>query len=60
MIQAPTTFQTKLFINNEFVEGKNKKTLPVINPSTEQVICEISLAEGEDVQLAIDAAEKAY
>jgi acyl-CoA reductase-like NAD-dependent aldehyde dehydrogenase len=33
---------TKLFIDNEFVDSVSGKTFPTINPSTEEVICQVS------------------
>lgn len=54
--KKPETFQTKLFINNKFVDGVNKTFIPVINPATEEKICDISEATEQDVELAIDAA----
>ncbi|KAF6013025.1 hypothetical protein HII12_001740 [Brettanomyces bruxellensis] len=51
---------TGLFINNEFVSGKQGKTFGVINPSTEEEICEVAEAMPEDVDSAVDAAEKAF
>ncbi|CEF59631.1 Retinal dehydrogenase 2 [Strongyloides ratti] len=51
---------TKLFINNEFVDGKNKKTFDTINPSTNEVICSVAEAEAEDVDLAVSAAREAF
>ncbi|EAR93884.1 NAD-dependent aldehyde dehydrogenase family protein (macronuclear) [Tetrahymena thermophila SB210] len=58
--QKPTKFQTKLFINGKFVDGALKKTIPVINPATEELICEIAEATEQDVELAIDAAEASF
>ncbi|XP_059155330.1 aldehyde dehydrogenase, mitochondrial-like [Physella acuta] len=52
--------QTQLFINNEFVNSVNKKTIPVLNPATEEVLCDIQAAEKEDVDLAVAAARKAF
>ncbi|BFZ06585.1 hypothetical protein BsWGS_09624 [Bradybaena similaris] len=63
MAVDPSTIKihyTQLFINNEFVDAKNKRTIPVINPSTEQVICEVQGAEKEDVDLAVAAARAAF
>ncbi|KAJ4306721.1 aldehyde dehydrogenase (NAD(P)(+)) ald5 [Collariella sp. IMI 366227] len=51
---------TGLFINNEFVEGVDKKTFEVINPSTEEVICSVSEATEKDVDIAVAAARKAF
>uniref|UniRef100_A0A0B7AFI5 Omega-crystallin n=1 Tax=Arion vulgaris TaxID=1028688 RepID=A0A0B7AFI5_9EUPU len=50
----------QLFINNEFVDAQNKRTIPVINPTTEELICEIQAAEQEDVDLAVAAAREAF
>lgn len=33
--------QTKLFIGGEFVESSTSKTFPVVNPATEELICEV-------------------
>jgi hypothetical protein len=45
--------QTKLFINNEFVDAISGKTFPTINPATEEVICEVQEAGAEDVDKAV-------
>ncbi|KAI0853901.1 aldehyde dehydrogenase [Daldinia vernicosa] len=59
-ITGEYTQPTGLFINNEFVEGVDKKTFEVINPSTEEVICSVSEATEKDVDLAVAAARKAF
>lgn len=51
---------TGLFIDNEWVEGVDKKTFEVINPTTEEVICSVSEATEKDVDLAVAAARKAF
>ena len=51
---------TGLFINNEFVEGVDKKTFEVINPTNEEVICSVHEATEKDVDLAVAAARKAF
>lgn len=48
------------FINNEWVEGVDKKTFEVINPTTEEVICSVSEATEKDVDSAVSAARKAF
>ena len=45
--------QTKLFINNEFVDAVSGKTFPTVNPATEEVICELQEAGAEDVDKAV-------
>ncbi|KAL2127705.1 hypothetical protein VTI74DRAFT_10297 [Chaetomium olivicolor] len=63
-LQTPVTGSYKqptgLFINNEFVEGVEKKKFEVINPSTEEVICSVSEATEKDVDIAVAAARKAF
>ncbi|XP_003740696.1 aldehyde dehydrogenase X, mitochondrial [Galendromus occidentalis] len=51
---------TQLFINNEFVDAVSKKTLDVINPTTGEVITEVSEADAADVDLAVAAARAAF
>ena len=51
--------QYQMFIDGEFVDSGSKKTMPVINPATEEVYAEVPEGTVEDVQRAIDAAERA-
>lgn len=55
-----TGSQTGLFINNEFVKGKEGKTFEVFNPATGKVIANVDEAGAKDVDAAVDAAQKAY
>jgi len=54
------TRETKLFINNEFVDAKSGKTFPTVNPATEEVICEVQQAGQEDIDAAVVAATAAF
>jgi aldehyde dehydrogenase (NAD+) len=49
-----------LFIGGEFVEPKNGRYLPTIDPSTEEVLAEVPEAGPEDVELAVAAAREAF
>jgi aldehyde dehydrogenase (NAD+) len=51
--------QTKLFINGEFVDGRARAKIPVVNPYDNSLICEIAEARAEDVDAAVDAAKTA-
>ena len=51
---------TQLFINGEFVPAKNGGTIDVLNPATGEVITKIAAAEAEDVDVAVQAAQKAF
>jgi aldehyde dehydrogenase (NAD+) len=56
----PKKFQTKLLINNEWVNSTSGKTYPVINPATGEKIVDIQLSGPEDVEKAVRAARKAF
>lgn len=51
---------TQLFINGQFTDGRAQKKLDIINPTTEEVICQVPVASKEDVDVAVHAAYEAY
>ncbi|XP_072934494.1 cytosolic 10-formyltetrahydrofolate dehydrogenase [Epargyreus clarus] len=53
-------FPTQLFINGEFVNSDSGKTLTLINPTDESVICKVQSASANDVDKAVKAAKKAF
>ena len=53
-------FETRLFINGEFVVAALGKTFDSVNPFTEEVIAKVHLATKEDVDVAVAAAAKAF
>ena len=52
--------ETRLFINNEFVDAKSGKKFNTVNPATEEVITEVQEAGSEDVDAAVAAAKTAF
>ncbi len=52
--------ETRLFINNEFVNCASGKTFPSINPATEEKICDVQEASAADVERAVAAAKEAF
>jgi len=56
----PKKFQTKLLINNEWVNSSAGKTYPVINPATGEKIVDVQLSGPQDVDKAVRAARKAF
>ncbi|KAE8441370.1 hypothetical protein EG329_005473 [Mollisiaceae sp. DMI_Dod_QoI] len=55
------TFQTQLFINNEYVDAKSSETLKLVNPFDETTIpAAVQVAGEEDVNLAVEAALAAF
>lgn len=51
---------TQLFIDNKFVDAENRKTLDIINPTTEEVICKVACSSKNDVDKAVLAAHIAF
>uniref|UniRef100_A0A182PB07 formyltetrahydrofolate dehydrogenase n=1 Tax=Anopheles epiroticus TaxID=199890 RepID=A0A182PB07_9DIPT len=51
---------TQLFINGRFVDAEGAKALPIVNPTNEQVICEVASASKSDVDEAVQAADEAF
>jgi len=49
-------FQTKLFINGEFVDARSGETFATINPATEETIADVASGGAEDVDAAVKAA----
>src|SRR5450432_2351478 len=50
----------QLFINGEWVESNSKKTFPVYDPASEEVIARAPDANAEDVNSAVAAARAAF
>ncbi|MEQ9835033.1 MAG: aldehyde dehydrogenase family protein [Roseitalea porphyridii] len=50
----------KFYINGEWVDPAEKKTLDVINPATEEPCAKISIGSKKDVDKAVAAAKKAF
>jgi aldehyde dehydrogenase (NAD+) len=51
---------TGLFIDGKFVPSRQHKTFEVLNPSTEEEITHIYEAREDDVELAVEAAQRAF
>ena len=51
---------TQLFLNGEWRDALSKESLEIINPATEEVIGKVSHARKEDLDIALDAADKAF
>ncbi len=52
--------QTKLLINNEWVESVSGKRFETINPTTGEAICDVAEADAADVDKAVKAAKNAF
>lgn len=54
-----TTTQKRMYIDGKWTEAEGGRTLGVINPATEEVICEIAYGGRKDARRAVEAAAKA-
>ena len=52
--------KNKLFINNEYILPKNNLFFENTNPANENFICQIPQSSIEDIELAVQAAHKAF
>jgi betaine-aldehyde dehydrogenase len=50
----------QMYINDEWVGSHSRKTFPVYDPSTEEVIAQVPEADAEDVNRAVAAAKAAF
>src|SRR6202051_18434 len=50
----------KNFVNGEWVASSSGETFPVYNPSTEEVIAQVSSSNAADVDRAVKAARAAF
>jgi aldehyde dehydrogenase (NAD+) len=57
--KGKTSIPTGLFIGGKWVDGSNNTTIDVINPATGKVLTQISEGTAKDVDLAVEAAQKA-
>ncbi|KAF8995906.1 aldehyde dehydrogenase [Cyathus striatus] len=58
--RGKTSFSTGLFINGKFVDGSDGTTIDVINPTNGKLITKISEATPKDIDIAVNAAHKAF
>lgn len=52
--------KVKLFIDGEWRDSLSGRTIPVVNPATEEEIGEVAHAQREDLELAVSAAVRGF
>ena len=58
-MSSVTVERKQLLINGEWRDATGGKTMPVVNPATEEIIAEVASATREDVDAAVRAARAA-
>jgi betaine-aldehyde dehydrogenase len=53
-------YPTQLFINGATRSASDGKVMPVVNPATEETLCEVAAATEQDVDTAVLGAQKAF
>src|SRR5271170_8377131 len=53
-------FQTRLFINGEFVDSADGSTIEVLNPHDNSRLAQVAEAKAADIDKAVAAAGKAF
>jgi len=51
---------TKMFIDGAFVEGSGRSNLAVFNPAKNEICAEVAQASPQDIQHALDAADRGF
>jgi acyl-CoA reductase-like NAD-dependent aldehyde dehydrogenase len=52
--------QTQLFVGGEFAAAASGRCLPVENPATEEILCEVAEGDARDVDRAVGAARTCF
>ena len=52
--------QTKLFIDGRFTDGIAGRTFDVVNPADGSLLARVAVAGSEDIDRAVDAAQRAF
>lgn len=59
-VRKPTIHQTNCFIDGQWLPAQSGRTFDTINPATEEVIAQVAEGDAADVDLAVQAARKAF
>lgn len=57
---AGLAFRNDLYIDGQFVQAASGKRFETVNPATGQVLTDVALGAAEDVDLAVQAARRAF
>ena len=57
---AKLTFQTGLYIDGAYVAAADGATLPVVNPATGKVVCQLACGGAADIERAVTSARAAW
>nr|ADY86395.1 aldehyde dehydrogenase [Tricholoma vaccinum] len=58
--KGTSTINTGLFINGQWVDPVEPATIDIVNPATGKVVTSVAAGSSKDVDIAVEAARKAY
>jgi aldehyde dehydrogenase (NAD+) len=58
--ETSATQSLRMFVNGEWVESASRETITSIDPANRQPVAEVPRGKGEDVDLAVEAARRAF
>ena len=53
----PSSFPTKMLINNKWVSSVSGETFPTLNPSNQKELAKVPRGNSQDIDLAVAAAK---
>src|SRR5581483_5083280 len=56
----PKVKDQPMFIGGKWVDSQSGKTFPTVNPATGETICQVAEGDKADIDLAVQAARKAF
>ena len=59
-VRTPKIRHTECFIGGKWLPSASGKTFETINPATEEVLAEVAEGDGQDIDLAVEAARRAF
>jgi delta 1-pyrroline-5-carboxylate dehydrogenase len=58
--ETSATQSLRMFVNGDWVESASRETITSIDPANRQPVAEVPRGKGEDVDLAVEAARRAF
>lgn len=59
-VEQPKVQHTECFIGGKWLPAASGKTFATINPATEETIAQVAEGDAQDIDLAVDAARRAF
>ncbi|HEY8503808.1 MAG TPA: aldehyde dehydrogenase family protein, partial [Gemmataceae bacterium] len=59
-VKPPKVKDQQMFVGGKWLDSASGKTFPTLNPATGEVICQVAEGDKADIDLAVDAARRAF